>query len=117
MAKKHVMFHYAKMMEQYKRLENAANNMQQAFEAGEITEDKLQNFVSMVTKMRSDMEVLSYVVFLLNIPKHKWQVKKWDKKNKDMIDYFKNAGIDKDSTYLEWDNVLASMEQLVKKDK
>lgn len=116
MALIYVKEYYVKMLNQYIETKEDLKDFEQALKDGYITEEKLQDAIEDVERIKENLDRLGYIMFLLELPKRK---KKKDRylengSNKLLLNYFKKTHSDAESVEAENINLLTHLRRELK---
>jgi hypothetical protein len=113
MAIRDVKEYYFKMLNQYLEMKTDLADFEQALKDGFITEEQMQGAFDEVNKVQQNYERLSYIMYLLNLPKRKSKQKKYKANtvNAALAAEFKSRNADVDAVELENQDALAAFKQ------
>ena len=114
MSMKHLKDYYQQVEELYFDLASSLSEMEEDFKKGECTEEELQNLLIPVNNIKENYQRLSYVLFLLYQPNKDNKKKKYEKQNKELVEYFSKKGI---TVKQEIENESISLEKFKKELK
>ena len=86
--------YYYKMLAQYIQSKEDLSDFEQAFADGHIAEDKLQYVKEDLDAIKSNLDRIQYIFYLLSVPNRKEKKSRFFKANKVLDDYFKKIGVD-----------------------
>lgn len=107
MALKDVKQYYYNMLSQYIEEKQNLADFEEALKAGQITEEQMQEVLSIVSELENNYHRLSYIMYLFNIPNRDKKSKKFRQANKALEDEFKRLNADFESVYTENGDALA----------
>ncbi len=87
MAKRDVVNYYIAVQNQYLEMLEDAKDIEEAFKGGHFTQERYEQALSYVEVVKSNYEILSYIILLLNEPSRKRKKAKFGKQNKKVYDY------------------------------
>lgn len=93
MSMKHLKNYYQQVEKLYFDLASNLKEMEDDFKRGECTEEELQNLLIPVNNIKDNYQRLSYILFLLYQPNKDNKKKKYEKQNKELVEYFNKRGI------------------------
>lgn len=93
MAIKHLRKYYKQVENMYIELLSDLHEMEEDFKKGECTEEELNNLLIPVNNIKDNYQRLSYVLYLLYQPNRDKKKSKYERQNKEMLDYFKSKGM------------------------
>ena len=111
MAKVHVLNFYKQQIKQLLSMQETAKNMQEAYQNKQVDEDTYKHFMELVETLRSNVDRISYIVFLLNQPR--FSLKKFLKNHESKLDYFTSHNADEAGVFAENNKVLEDMQQYI----
>lgn len=111
MAKVHVNNYYKQQVKQLLSMQEAAKNMQEAYQNKQIDEDTYDKFVQLTEVLRANVDRISYIVFLLNQPR--FSLKKFLRNHESKLDYFIGHNADEAGVFAENNKVLEDMQQYI----
>jgi hypothetical protein len=116
MALRDVKEYYFKMLSQYLEMKADLADFEQALKDGFITEEQMQGAIDEVNKVQQNYERLSYIMYLLNLPKRKSKQKKYKANtvNAALATEFKARNADVEAVELENKDALAAFKQEMK---
>lgn len=80
--------YYYELLMQYLEMKEDIKDFEEALSAGYITEDKLDEVKKDIFIVKENLDRLSYVMHLLNLPKRKEKQKKYKQQNSKLEKYF-----------------------------
>jgi hypothetical protein len=89
--------YYYKMLAQYLEMKADLADFEQALQDGFITEDQVVEAKEEVNKLEENYHRLTYIMYLLEMPKRPSRRKKFEKSNEKFMKRFKQVGADIDS--------------------
>lgn len=89
--------YYYKMLAQYLEMKNDLADFEQALEDGFITEEQVLAAKEEVSRLEENYHRLTYIVYLLELPKRNSKRKKFEKSNEKFMTRFKQLGADIDT--------------------
>ena len=104
--------YFLEVEDQYKSMLELVNNLDTAYNNGELPKEVLDNFKSNALVLKANYERLAYVMFLFNKPKANKKRKKFDGKLEDEFEYI---GADKKTIINENTNILKDFEKYLNK--
>lgn len=107
--------YYSKMLAQYMEVKNDLVDFEKGLKDGYITEDQLSAAKEDVENIKNNLDRLTYIMFLFNLPKRKTKKVKYKCKNEDLLTYFNRVNADKDAVIDENVNLLADLRNEIKK--
>lgn len=115
MAVKDVKEYYYEIQAQYLEMKNDLVDFDQALKDGYITEEKMQEAIDSVNALQINYDRLTYIMYLLELPKRKKKQAKYNKMNKKLLDEFQNLKADKESVKEENKSALTEFKNKLKK--
>jgi len=106
MAKKDVNLYYEDVCKQYKSMVDLLHKFEKEAEENIFPPERLEQIKENIQPMKRNMEVISYIIFLLNRPTKKSKHKNYEKLNKKLL-----SSIDKANTK---QGILAENERVLK---
>lgn len=86
--------YYYKLLAQYIQSKEDLEDFEQAFADGHITEDKLEYVKEDLESIKSNLDRVQYIFYLLSVPNRKEKKARYFKANKTLDEYFKKIGVD-----------------------
>jgi hypothetical protein len=86
-----------------------------AFADGFITEDQLEEVKADVARIENNYDRLTYIMYLLEIPKRESKRVAHEKANKKLLDFFESANATEDQVKLENKSTLSHLRQELKR--
>lgn len=83
--------YYYEMLMQYLEMKEDIKDFEEALQAGYITEDKLEDVKKDIFIVKENLDRLSYIMYLLNIPKRKEKRKNYNRQNSTLEKYFNES--------------------------
>ena len=117
MALKHVKEYYLQCQAQYFEMLADAKDFDEALKGGLILQEQFDQAQSLLNVVKENYERLSYIMFLFNKPKNNKKVKKFEKQNASICNYFENSNSKKEDVLLENKNVLTEFKKLISEVK
>lgn len=121
MAVNDVKDYYYKMLAQYLEMKADLVDFEQALKDGFITEDQMQTAIEEVNALQVNYDRLTYIMYLLELPKRDSKKIKYNKANKKLLAAFKNKKADINAVELEnksaLDNFRKELKRLETKNK
>ena len=117
MAVKDVKEYYYKMLAQYLEMKNDLADFEEALKNGFITEDQMQAALEEVNALQLNYDRLTYIMYLLELPKRRSKHAKYNKANRKIIEALKDRKADIDSVDLENKSALDHFRKELKKLK
>jgi hypothetical protein len=113
MAIRDVKEYYFKMLNQYLEMKADMADFEQALKDGFITEDQMQYALEEVNKVQQNYERLSYIMYLLNLPKRKAKQKQYkaNAMNAAIETEFADRNADSKAVEIENKDALAAFKQ------
>jgi hypothetical protein len=115
MALKDVKQYYYNMQAQYLEMKADLADFEQALADGFITEDQLEEVKADVARIENNYDRLSYIMYLLEIPKRDSKRPAHSKANKNLLDFFDAAEASEDQVKLENISTLNHLRQELKR--
>lgn len=106
--------YFLEVEDQYKSMVELVNNLETAYNNGEVSKEVVENFKSNSLIIKANYERLAYVMFLFNKPKATNKRKKFDNKLEDTFEYI---GADKKTIINENTNILKDFEKYLNKEE
>ena len=97
MAVKDVKKYYYKMLSQYLEMKQDLTDFEKALSDGFVTEDQVIAAKEEVNKLEENYQRLTYIMYLLELPKKPSKCKKFEKSHEKFMTRFKQVGADIDS--------------------
>ena len=85
MSVKHVKKYYDEVAQQYMDMRNELNDFAELSKNNLFPPEKLESIKQSIQPLLRNYEVLSYIMFLLNMPNKKEKSKKYEKANKKLL--------------------------------
>ena len=113
MAVKHVESSYRQLLKDYTKMVETYKHLEEAYNAGELSEDRLAGFVPVVDNLKLNLDRVSYIMYLLKQPRFNWP---WHKKDahQEALTYFANVKADEKGVFEENNSILEDMDAYVK---
>ena len=115
MAVKDVRDYYYKLQAQKVELEADIADFEEAFQNGFITEDQVQAAKEELVPYQINLDRLTYIMYLLELPAKKSKKAKYAKQNKKILAELKNRKADEDSVLDENKSALDNFRKEVNK--
>lgn len=109
--------YYYTVLAQYIEMKEDIADFEEALKAGYITEDKLEEVKKDIFTVKENLDRLSYVMHLLNLPKRKEKRKKYSRQNSNLEKYFEESKATSKAVIDENTNVLKHFKDSVIKMK
>ena len=120
MAVRDVKEYYYKVLAQKLEMENDLADFEEALQNGFITEEQVKVAKEELIPYQINLDRLTYIMHLLELPARKSKQNKHKKQNKKVIDELKSRGADEESVLDEnksaLDNFRQELKRLTKKD-
>jgi uncharacterized membrane protein YebE (DUF533 family) len=117
MAIRDVKQYYYSMLGQYLEMKADLQDFEQALADGYITEDKLESIREEVNLIETNYERLSYIMYLLEMPKRPQKKAKFSKTNKALEEYFSNQAASEQEIKIENNSALDQLRKKLKELK
>ena len=117
MAVKDVKEYYFKLIAQKAELEADLTDFEEALKNGFITEEQMQAAKDELIPYQINLDRLTYIMYLLELPNRKAKKAKYNKANKKIIEALKNRKADAESVELENKSALDNFRKELKKLK
>lgn len=101
MAVKDVKKYYIDVFNQYIEMKNDITDFEEAFKEGHITEERLTEVKKDIESVKDNLDRLSYVMYLLEMPNKKGKKAKYEKQHTKLGRMFVLHNADKDSVIRE----------------
>lgn len=111
MAKVHVSNFYKEQIKQFLSMQETARKMEEAYKNKEVSEETYANFVQLTEALRTNVDRISYIVFLMNQPR--FSLKRFLKNHESKLDYFAKHNADEAGVFAENNTVLQDMQQYI----
>jgi hypothetical protein len=115
MAIKDVKHYYYNMQAQYLEMKADLADFEAAFADGFITEDQLEEVKADVARIENNYDRLTYIMYLLEIPKRESKRAAHEKANKKLLGFFESANASEDQVKLENKSTLSHLRQELKR--
>lgn len=115
MAVKDVEEYYYKVQAQYLEMKEDLADFEKALKEGYVTEEKVKEATDELYQVQVNYERLSFIVYLLNLPKRKRKREKTKKADAKLLEEFKNKKADEQSVIEENKATLAKFKEKIKK--
>ena len=115
MAIKDVKVYFYNMLGQYLEMKEDLKDFDQALKDGHITEDKLIDVTKDVEDLQANYHRISYILYLLELPKRKDKKTKYKKSNLVMEKYFADNNADMNAVIKENESILTHLRAELKK--
>lgn len=106
MAKKDVKKYYIDLINQYIEMKDDMADFENAFKDGHITEDRLIEVKKDLEMVKDNLDRVSYIMYLLEMPNKKAKKTKYQKQHTKLEQTFTLHKADKDSIIRENDSLL-----------
>ena len=106
MAIKHVKKYFKQTEQLYLELAENLEEMQEEFAKGECTEEELNNLLIPVNNLKTNYQMLSYILFLLYQPAKEKKKANYLSQNKELYSFYKDKGLLSEDQILEMSNGL-----------
>ena len=93
--------YYYKMLAQYLEMKQDLADFEEALEGGFITEEQVMAAKEEVNRLEENYQRLTYIMYLLELPKRSSRREKFEKSNERFMTKFKQVGADIDSIVTE----------------
>ena len=84
MSIKHVKKYYHQQSNQYMQMLNTVKELQKMANNGEYSNEQLASIQQLITKLKENMDRISYIVYLLQLPNRGKKEKKFREANKEL---------------------------------
>ena len=84
MSIKHVKKYYHQQSNQYMQMLNTVKELQKMANNGEYSNEQLASIQQLITKLKENMDRISYIVYLLQLPNRSKKEKKFREANKEL---------------------------------
>ena len=84
MSIKHVKKYYHQQSNQYMQMLNTVKELQKMANNGEYSNEQLTSIQQLITKLKENMDRISYIVYLLQLPNRSKKEKKFREANKEL---------------------------------
>ena len=91
--------YYYKMLAQYLEMKQDLADFEEALEGGFITEEQVMAAKEEVNRLEENYQRLTYIMYLLELPKRSSRREKFEKSNERFMTKFKQVGADIDSMH------------------
>ena len=115
MAIKDVKQYYYNMQAQYLEMKADLADFETAFADGFITEDQLDEVKADVARIENNYDRLSYIMYLLEIPKRTSKRAAHAKTNKKLLEFFEDSAASEDQVKLENNSTLGHLRAELKR--
>lgn len=109
--------YYYDVLNQYLEMKEDIADFEEALKAGYITEDKLEEVKKDIYIVKENLDRLSYVMHLFNLPKRKSKQEKYKKQNIKLEKYFEENAATSKQVIEENTNVLKHFKDSINKFK
>jgi hypothetical protein len=106
MAIKHVKKYFKQTEQLYLELAENLEEMREEFAKGECTEEELNNLLIPVNNLKTNYQMLSYILFLLYQPAKEKKKANYLSQNKELYSFYKDKGLLSEDQILEMSNGL-----------
>lgn len=89
--------YYYKMLAQYIEMKNDLQDFEQALADGFVTEEQVLAAKEEVDRLEENYQRLTYIMYLLELPKRASKRRKFEKSHEKFMERFKQVGADIDS--------------------
>ena len=114
MAVKDVKEYYFKMLAQYLEMKADLADFEFALKEGFITESQMQEAINEVNKIQQNYDRLTYIMYLLELPRRNSKKDKYNKANKKLLEAFKDKAATSDAVMLENTSALKAFRDEIK---
>lgn len=114
MAIKHVAQYYYNILNQHIEFKDSLKDFDDAFSAGYITEERLNEIKEEFIKEEDNLARIQYIMYLLSIPNKKNKQNKYYSGTKDVIAYFEDNSADLNSIINENINIINTIKKQLK---
>lgn len=111
MSRAHVNKFYKEQIKSLLSMQKTAKQMEEAYNKDEVTEETYRNFIQLTEILRTNVDRISYIVFLLNQPR--FNLKNFMRKNSTKSDYFRLHKADQAGVFAENNKVLDDMQRYI----
>lgn len=110
-----VKHYYMNMLRQYTEMKIDMEDFEKGIEEGYITEDQLEAAREDLEVVKNNLDRLTYVMYLFNIPRRKAKKAKYHKSNAGIEGYFESVSATEKDVIDENDNVIAHFKKELEK--
>lgn len=114
MALKHVKKYFKQTEQLYLELAENLEEMQEEFAKGECTEGELNNLLTPVNNLKTNYQLLSYILFLFYQPNKEKKKAKYFSQNKELYSFYKDKGLLSEDQLIEMHNGLETFKKNLK---
>lgn len=114
MALKHVKKYFKQTEQLYLELAENLEEMQGEFAKGECTEEELNNLLTPVNNLKTNYQLLSYILFLFYQPNKEKKKAKYFSQNKELYSFYKDKGLLSEDQLIEMHNGLETFKKNLK---
>lgn len=114
MALKHVKKYFKQTEQLYLELAENLEEMQDEFAKGECTEEELNNLLTPVNNLKTNYQMLSYILFLFYQPNKEKKKAKYLSQNKELYSFYKDKGLLSEDQIIEMSNGLETFKKNLK---